>query len=76
MKQLTISELISSLKSLEKNYGKDTLLVYASDDEGNIFNRVLFIPTAGTFDQETCEFVGINDQYAETNKKVNAICIN
>ena len=45
-------------------------VIYSSDEEGNFFDKTLYAPTIGSFDEETNEFDN------SPNKVPNAVCIN
>lgn len=46
MKPIKLSEYIEVLQGLYKEFGDKLPLYYASDDEGNDFHPVLFVPGA------------------------------
>lgn len=72
---------------IEMGYG-DAVVVSASDDEGNEFSEVIYIPTIGWFkhptgkpDYEIGYFIGANDDLPEDKRvemsiTTKAVCIN
>lgn len=78
---MKLSDYLESLQQLVKDNPKalDYNLVYSSDDEGNYFRKVRYVPTAGTTIEG--EFM-TKEHYKEWNDgddegfKENAICIN
>ncbi len=65
---MKLQEYIDALLIVAKKY-PDATLIYSKDDEGNAYQEVQFIPSAGKFD-------GWQFDNEVTGKKVNAICIN
>ena len=49
---MTVAELIEHLKGMPQ----DALVIYASDEEGNSFHRVEFMPTNGKFNEQLHDF--------------------
>ena len=71
---MKLKEYISKLEALLEKHG-DVDIIYASDSEGNSFEKCRYEPSACKFDErddeEMAKFVN-----ADPTIKVNAVCIN
>jgi len=80
---MKLKEYAEKISALAKQY-PDALVVSASDDEGNSFQKVSYAGTVGFFEGEYHgEFVDLENtkQYPDDyeqylDKKPNAVCIN
>ena len=87
---MKVSNFIEILKDLKEEHG-DLDLIYSSDDEGNGFKKVVFIPSVGHWNSVRemwfgeIEMYDKNDEIAGHNEmsstqeellKFNAVCIN
>ena len=74
---MKLSEYIKSLNESLKNYG-DLDVIYSSDDEGNDFKEINFIPSVGYYDKENREWLETADfDMAEDDRvHINSICVN
>jgi len=76
---MTLKKYIKKLiKIIEENpeYA-DLDIVYSGDDEGNTFNKVIYAPSIGYFNNDDKNFIGINQfKDWDINDKPNAVCIN
>lgn len=72
---MNLKNYIESLNQFKKEYG-NLEIVYAVDDEGNAFNKVLFAPTLGQFDNG--KFISSQDfsDLKISKNNINSICIN
>jgi hypothetical protein len=50
----------------------DILVIYAADDEGNRFEPINYVPSAGHYDENSGEFTSPGPR----GQKTNAICVN
>ena len=71
---MKLKEYISKLESLLEKHG-NVDIIYASDSEGNSFEKCRYEPSACKFDEdaydEPVKFIN-----AHPKLKVNAVCIN
>jgi hypothetical protein len=63
---MKLTEYIQDLQQIESKHGGDLEVIYATDDEGNGFNTVVFTPTACNWDGEE----------TGNGEDINAVCIN
>ena len=70
--EITLDDYIERLKNLKNQFG-NLKLVYSTDDEGNFFYDVGFLPEAGVYDESEGSFVNESDAGGEG---INAICVN
>jgi hypothetical protein len=64
---MKLKDYIANLTKLAKKYPNATVL-YASDEEGNSYQEVVYDASAGTYDD--------NGFDASLNDKANAVCLN
>lgn len=50
----------------------DKPVIYSKDDEGNDFNKVVFAPNTGVYNDKTRDYTPSQ----ETKVKANCVCIN
>jgi hypothetical protein len=67
---MKLSEYIKHLNTIYKKY-PDLDVIYASDDEGNTFRYVVYIPSIGIYDKDADEFDALSD-----SRDINAVCVN
>ncbi len=70
---MKLKEYIKGLKKIAEKY-PDADVIYASDEEGNNFSTVGFIPSVGHFSDG--DFNSDEEDMKEQDLKVNAVCIN
>lgn len=63
---MKLSEYVQKLQELARDY-PDALVIHASDDEGNSFHPVSYVPTTGKFE---------DGDFDDSAEDVNAVCIN
>lgn len=68
---MTLKEFFESLKELYSQHPElhDKQIVYAKDDEGNGFSKVLYTPSFGQYDGE-------DFNVSDDENEINAVCIN
>lgn len=74
---MTLSKYIKELQKLEAAGHGKCVVVYATDEEGNDFNKVGCEPTVGAFERERFGFIPVeNFEDWEHEGGPNAICLN
>lgn len=73
---MKVNEYYNHLRNLIKKDSKvlDYEVVFSSDQEGNKFDKVVFRPGIGYYDQDSGEFV--SEDCGDQPLKYNAVCIN
>ena len=78
----TVWDLLNRLNTLlkDKRITRDTVLCYSSDDEGNAYHRVFFVPSPVYFDADSYEIMDESEiarlGWEETAGYIPALCIN
>jgi hypothetical protein len=77
---MKLGEYIKTLQKIVKENpkAKDYTVVYATDEEGNMFEEVMFHPTVGAMieeDGESCFYTSRDDPLPD-NFVENSVCVN
>lgn len=73
---IKLREYIQRLQELEKKVG-DVPVVYASDEEGNQYRKVIYQPSAGKMtDAEDAHGTLVEFEFADIVEETNCVCIN
>ena len=67
---MKLKNYITKLLFIQKKYGGDLDVIYASDEEGNEFSEVIYAPQPGQLDGEGY-FIAIDDKTAP-----DVVCVN
>lgn len=70
---MKLGEYLEGFKGLDKNLE----VVFSSDQEGNFFDHVVFLPSTGHFDKDEKNFIDSDSMKDERRAEpINAVCIN
>lgn len=73
---MKLSEYIKNLESILKENG-DLEVIYASDDEGNSYDKIYFTPSVGHYNSEEKEYFQEGESMEEMElTEINAVCVN
>lgn len=60
-----------------KGFNKNLEVVFSSDEEGNFYGPVVFLPSKGHFNEEENFFIDSESMKDERRAKpINAVCVN
>ena len=70
---MKLGDYLAGFKGMDKSLE----VVFSSDDEGNSFNPVVFLPSKGHFNEEENAFIDSESMKDERRAEpINAVCVN